>query len=100
MHTGPVLYGEYEIMVRPERNAFGAWIASVSISRGDRTLVDVRPATVQPEWLTEAEAIRDGIDWARRFIDREIDTQQTHSWVDTRSRAERWFNDTEKPDSS
>jgi hypothetical protein len=63
---------------------------------GDRTIVDVRPATVQPERLTEAEAIRDGVEWGRRFIDREFNTRQSDSWVGAQARAERWFRDIEE----
>jgi hypothetical protein len=94
MQAHSVVYGEFEIVVRPERNALGAWIADVSVSRGAETVVDTRPSTVQPEWLTEEEAIRDGVEWGRRFIDREFNTHPSHSWVADRSRAERWFRDT------
>ena len=76
-HT--VSYGEFEIAVRPERNQRGAWIASVSVSQGTRTLVDIRPSTVQPEWLNEEEAIRDGVEWGRRFVDREFNTPPSRS---------------------
>jgi hypothetical protein len=96
MQTHTVSYGEFEIVVRPERNARGAWIADVSVSRGAQTIVDTRPSTVQPEWLNEEEAIRDGIEWGRRFIDREFNTHESGSWVAARSRAERWFRDAEE----
>jgi uncharacterized protein DUF6566 len=94
MQAQTVLYGEFAIAVRPERNARGAWIADVSVSRGAETVVDTRPSTVQPEWLTEEEAIRDGVEWGRRFIDREFNTDPSHSWIADRARAERWFRDT------
>jgi hypothetical protein len=96
MQPRTVSYGEFEIVVRPERNPFGAWIADVSVSRGAQTVLNTRPSTVQPEWLTEEEAIRDGVEWGRRFIDREFNTHASHSWVVDRSRAERWFRDTGK----
>jgi hypothetical protein len=100
MPASTVSYGEFEIAVHPERNKLGAWIASVSVTHGARTVVDVVPRTVQPEWLTEEEAIRDGVEWGRRFIDREFNTPQSRSWVAERAHAETWFRDTEEPGSS
>ena len=96
MSTRTVSYGKFEIAVRPERNQLGAWIASVSVSHGARTIIDGRPSTVQPEWLTEEEAARDGVEWGRRFIDRELNKPQGRSWVAVRSHAELWFRDTEE----
>ena len=96
MPTSTVSYGEFEIVVHPERNKLGAWIASVSVRQGARTVVDIRPKTVQPEWLTEEEATRDGVEWGCRFIDREFNTPQSRSWVAERSHAEIWFRDTEE----
>jgi hypothetical protein len=100
MPASTVSYGEFEIAVHTERNQRHAWIASVSVTRGDRTVVSVRPATVQPEWLTEEEAIRDGIEWGRRFIDHEFNTPQSRSWVAERAHAETWFRDVEEPPGS
>ncbi|CAG4904515.1 DUF6566 family protein [Paraburkholderia gardini] len=91
-----VSYGEFEIVVRPEPNEFGAWIASVTVSRGAGAVVHTCPMTIQPEWLTEEEATRDGIEWGRRFIDREFNTPRSHSWVAGRSHAEHWFRDAEE----
>jgi len=96
MQARTVSYGEFEIVVRPERNPFGAWIADVSVNRGAQAVLNTRPSTVQPEWLTEEEAIRDGVEWGRRFIDREFNTHPSHSWVAARSRAEVWFRDAEE----
>ncbi|NPT54012.1 hypothetical protein GNZ13_05170 [Paraburkholderia sp. 5N] len=95
-----VSYGEFEIAVRPERNKLGAWIARVSVRHGDRTVVDIRPMTVQPEWLTEEEAVRDGVEWGRRFVDHEFNTPQARSWVTERSHAEIWFRDIEESGNS
>jgi len=36
-------------------------------------LTEFRPETVQPEWLTEAEAVRDSFEWRRRFIRQKIE---------------------------
>jgi hypothetical protein len=96
MPTSTVSYGEFEISVRPEQNGRGAWIASVSVRRADQSIVDERPGTVQPEWLTEEEATRDGVEWARRFIDHEFNSPQSRSWVAERSNAERWFRNAEE----
>jgi hypothetical protein len=96
MQTHSVVYGDFSIVVRPLQNALGAWIADVSVTRGDQTVVDTRPLTVQPEWLTEEEAVRDGEEWGRRFIDREFNTHPSDSWVADRARAEVWFRDTGK----
>jgi hypothetical protein len=91
-----VCYGEFEMVVHPETNKFGAWIASVSLKNGAGKTLEIRPMTVQPEWLTEEEAIRDAVEWGRRFIDREFGTPPTHSSVSTRSRAEAWFREAEE----
>ncbi|ASW00232.1 hypothetical protein CJU94_02075 [Paraburkholderia aromaticivorans] len=91
-----VSYGEFEIVVRPETNERGAWVASVSVSRGTGTPVYDRPMTIQPEWLTEEEAIRDGVEWGSRFVDHELNAQPPHSDVAERSRAEHWFRDVEE----
>lgn len=96
MPTSTVSYGEFEIMVQPEQNRLGAWVATVGVRRGDKTIVDVRPKTVQPEWLTEEEATRDGVEWGRRFIDREFNSPESRSWVAERSHAETWFRDAEE----
>ncbi|MGF6772237.1 hypothetical protein P3T18_004725 [Paraburkholderia sp. GAS199] len=93
MSERTVSYGGFEIVVRTELNARGAWIAPVSLKNGTETAVDVRPMTVQPEWLTEDEAIRDAVEWGQRYIDRNLDATQPHSWVETRARAENWFRD-------
>ncbi|WP_260854470.1 DUF6566 family protein [Paraburkholderia sp. BCC1884] len=96
MPTRTVSYGEIEIVVNTETNKLGAWLASVSLKNAAGTVVDVRPMTIQPEWLTEDEAIRDAVEWAQRFIDREFNSPQTHSWVAERSRAEEWFRAAEE----
>jgi|GraSoi_2013_40cm_1033754.scaffolds.fasta_scaffold174377_2 hypothetical protein len=68
MQTHTLAWRGYEIAVQPERNEFGAWRAKVSVRKASETVAEFRPETVQPEWLTEAEAVRDGFDWGRRFI--------------------------------
>jgi hypothetical protein len=72
--THTLHYRGYEIAVRPQRNEFGAWYAKVSVRHASDTVAQFRPETVQPEWLNEAEAVRDGLDWGRRFVDRKLAT--------------------------
>jgi hypothetical protein len=67
MHT--LDHRGYEIVVQSERNELGAWRAKVSVRHTMDTVAQFRPETAQPEWLTEAEAARDGIEWATRLID-------------------------------
>jgi len=62
----------YEIVVQPERNAYGAWQAKVNVRRADSTVAEARPEAVQPEWLTREEAVRDGIEWGMRFVDHKL----------------------------
>jgi hypothetical protein len=96
MAASSVSYGGYEIVVCPETNKFGAWVTSVSLKDGAGKVVELRPMTVQPEWLTEQEAMRDAVEWGRRFIEREFNAPQSHSWVGDRSRAEVWFRGVEE----
>lgn len=96
MPASTVSYGGYEIVVCPEPNKFGAWVASVSLKDSEGTVVELRPTTVQPEWLTEEEAIRDAVEWGCQFIDRKFNTPPSHSWVAERARAEVWFRDEEE----
>ncbi|CAH2784980.1 MAG: hypothetical protein CPDRYMAC_2272 [uncultured Paraburkholderia sp.] len=96
MPTSTVSYGGYEIVVAPATNKYGAWTASVSLKNNAGNVVDLRPETVQPEWLTEEEAIRDAVEWGQRHIDREFKTPESQSWVAERSRAETWFRDEEE----
>ncbi|WP_345814208.1 DUF6566 family protein [Paraburkholderia sp. PREW-6R] len=96
MSESTVSYGGYEIVVHSSTNRLGAWVAGVSLKDGTGKTVDLRPETVQPEWLTEEEAIRDAVEWGRRYIDREFKTSEQHSWVADRARAETWFQDEEE----
>jgi hypothetical protein len=96
MPASTVSYGEVEIVVNTGTNTRGAWVASVSLKNSAGTVVDVRPMTIQPEWLTEDEAIRDAVEWGRRFIDRELNTPPAQSWVAARARAEDWFRAAEE----
>ncbi|WP_345815203.1 DUF6566 family protein [Paraburkholderia sp. PREW-6R] len=73
MHTHAFEHRGYEIVVQPEQNAYGAWQARVSVRRADSTVAEFRPDTVQPEWLAQEEAVRDGIEWGTRFVDDKVE---------------------------
>jgi hypothetical protein len=73
MQTNTLAWQGYEIEVQPEQNEFGAWRAKVSVRKASDTLTEWRPETVQPEWLTEAEAVRDGFEWGRRFVRQKLE---------------------------
>lgn len=96
MPTSTVSYGGFEIVVCPETNRRGAWVASVRLKNSEGNVVDLRPMTVQPEWLTEEEAIRDAVEWGRQRIDREFNAPSSRSWVAERGRAEGWFREAEE----
>ncbi|MBC8745643.1 MULTISPECIES: DUF6566 family protein [Paraburkholderia] len=69
------------ITVTAHQNARDAWIADVSISCEGRPmalpagLANAEPVT--PEWLTEAEALRAGIERGRYLIDRTLGDAST-----------------------
>jgi len=96
MAESSVSYGGYEIAVRTGTNRYGAWITDVSLKDGAGKVVELRPETVQPEWRTEEEAVRDAVEWGRRFIERELHAPQSPSAVVDRSRAEVWFRDVQE----
>lgn len=60
------------ITVSAKQNERGAWLAEIAASRGGERFVlpDAEPAT--PEWLTEAEALRAGVERARYLVDRSM----------------------------
>ncbi|ALL68764.1 hypothetical protein K788_0000216 [Paraburkholderia caribensis MBA4] len=72
MQTHVFEHRGYEIAVHPERNAYGAWQATVSVRHAHSRVAEFRPETIQPEWLTQEEAVRDGIEWGMRFVDRKL----------------------------
>jgi len=85
-------YAGFEITVLTRRDERGAYVADLVVSREGRKLIDVWPQTVQPEWGTREEAIRDGVERARCVIRRRFLEHGEHSWVTTRERAQSWFN--------
>ncbi|KXU82143.1 hypothetical protein CI15_31675 [Paraburkholderia monticola] len=85
-------FAGFDIAVVTRREERGAYVAEIEVSRGGRKLIDAWPQTVQPEWLTPEEAIRDGLERARCLIRRRLTESVDHSWVATRGRAQSWFN--------
>jgi hypothetical protein len=83
-------YG-FEITAQSRGNERGGWIAHVEIRHDGRLFATCNPDTVQPEWLTEAEANRDGLERGCKFLDRIKSGLHERSWVAIREHAERWF---------
>jgi hypothetical protein len=83
-------YG-FDVSARSRCNSRGAWIAHVEIHHEGRLFATCSPDTVQPEWLTEAESNRDGIERGCRFVGHMVNDRQDRSWVALRERAEQWF---------
>jgi hypothetical protein len=85
------VYAGYEISVATRRNERGAWVADLTVRRDGKSPFEW-PETVQPEWRTSDEAIRDGIERARRVIVQHSPHDDDHSWVSTRGHAQTWFS--------
>ena len=85
-------FAGFDISVVTRRDVRGAYVAELEVSRDGRKLIDTWPQTVQPEWLTPEEAIRDALERARCVIRRRVMGSEDHSWVTTRGRAQSWFN--------
>ncbi|MFT4064491.1 DUF6566 family protein [Paraburkholderia sp.] len=81
----------FDITAQSRCNQRGGWIAHVDIHHNGRLFATCSPDTVQPEWLTEAEANRDGIERGCKFVSRMMSDPQDHSWVALRAHAEKWF---------
>lgn len=85
------VYAGFEISVAAKRNDRGAWIANVSVTRDGQAALAPWPETVQPEWRTPDEAVRDALERARRAIGQALAAGKSHSWVATRRHAQTWF---------
>jgi hypothetical protein len=91
MESAVDVFAGFNIAVTTRRNERGAWIADLDVSRDGKPAFDRWPETVQPEWRTADEAVRDGIERARRVIQLHIIKVDGHSLVATRARAQTWF---------
>ncbi|SAK97584.1 hypothetical protein AWB79_07488 [Caballeronia hypogeia] len=85
------VYAGFEISVATRRNERGAWIADLSVSRDGKPAFEPWTETVQPEWRTCDEAVRDGLERARRVIRQHAGGGDDHSWIVTRRHAQSWF---------
>lgn len=83
-------YG-FDISAHSRCDRLDGWIAHVEIHHKGRLFATCSPDTVQPEWLTEVEANRDGIERGCRFINRMMNDPHDRSWVAIRERAQQWF---------
>lgn len=81
----------FDVIARARHNHRGGWIAHVEIHRDGHLFATCSADTVQPEWLTEAEATRDGIERGCRFVTLMTNDRQDRSWVAIRVHAQRWY---------
>ncbi|SMG58867.1 DUF6566 family protein [Paraburkholderia susongensis] len=81
----------FDITAHSRCNRLGGWIAHVDIYHNGRLFATCNPDTVQPEWQTEAEANRDGIERGCKFIGGMMNDPHNRSWVAARAHAEKWF---------
>lgn len=81
----------FQVVARSGCNERGGWIAHVEILHDGRLFATCSDDTVQPEWLTENEANRDGLERGCKFIDHIRSGLADRSWVSVRAQTERWF---------
>jgi hypothetical protein len=63
-------YLDHHAKVTAQRNARGAWVPQIQITRDREPVQFDMPQEVAPEWLTADEAVRAGVERARLFIER------------------------------
>lgn len=70
-HGAAVLdYLDHHVRVTAQRNARGAWVPQVQITRDRDPVQFDMPQEATPEWLTADEAVRAGLERARLLIER------------------------------
>ncbi|MFX1677006.1 hypothetical protein PWR63_33045 [Paraburkholderia sp. A2WS-5] len=84
-------YEGFQITAQSRDNERGGWVAHVEIRHDGRLFATCSPDTVQPEWLTEAEANRDGLERGCKLVHHIMNIREDRSWVALREHAERWF---------
>ncbi|AOJ33505.1 DUF6566 family protein [Burkholderia metallica] len=67
------LYRGHEIRVWAGRNASGAWRHDVQVVVGDARGELRVPAADGPDWMTESEALRAGVERGRHLVDKHVD---------------------------
>jgi hypothetical protein len=70
MDAQKVDYEGYVLAVHAEQNSLGAWCPRISVLKDGATVAVLDTETTQPEWSTEEEAVRDGVDQGRAFVER------------------------------
>ncbi|MCG1055640.1 hypothetical protein KQH49_12170 [Mycetohabitans sp. B5] len=63
-------YLDHHVTVTAQRNARGAWVSQVQITRDGNPVQFDMPQEATPEWLTADEAMRAGLERARLLIER------------------------------
>ncbi|AOJ26605.1 hypothetical protein LGM43_15290 [Burkholderia seminalis] len=66
-------YRGHEILVWARRDESGAWRDEVQVYVDGARIEMVVPAPGGPEWLTELEALRAGVERGRYLIDKRVD---------------------------
>ena len=62
------VHGKYIVTVDAKQNERGAWYPEITVVKDGVTVPVHLPETTQPQWATEAEAIRGGMDQGRGFV--------------------------------
>nr|WP_249172420.1 DUF6566 family protein [Burkholderia dolosa] len=66
-------YRGHEIRVWARRNERGAWCDEVQVYVDGARIELYVPETTGPEWLTEDEALRAGVERGRYLVDKRVD---------------------------
>ncbi|KVE36384.1 DUF6566 family protein [Burkholderia sp. TSV86] len=66
-------YRGHEIRVWARPNGRGAWADEVQVYVGGARIELVVPEPANPEWLTEDEALRAGVERGRYLVDKRLD---------------------------
>ncbi|MCA8276654.1 hypothetical protein LGN17_29665 [Burkholderia sp. AU30280] len=66
-------YRGHEIRVWARRNDSGTWRGEVQVYVGDERRELLVPAADGPDWMTESEALRAGVERGRYLVDKHID---------------------------
>jgi hypothetical protein len=80
----------YDARVTTRQVETGDWTSDISVTRGGQAVRLPQVEPVGPNWRTEDEALRAGVEQARRLIDRYLrghDNQHTSDETGRRSRS-------------
>jgi hypothetical protein len=62
------VHGKYIVSVDAKQNERGPWYTEIALVKDGVIVLVPQPETTQPEWATEAEALRAGIDQGRGLV--------------------------------